>query len=417
MNYTDLEQGLMDAMSRWQIIDCHEHLSPEAERTGKQVDVFTLFSHYTHGDLLTAGMTELEYQSLFNRDVPLETRWKTFAPHWENIRYTSYSRSVLITARKFYGIDDLTADTCRPLSQRIQAANTPGLYTRVLRDACGIRLALTQCGRTQLNSDLLVPLMPLIYEQELGKRNTLTHPSFEAGAEIRSLDDYLAAVQRYVVRMKAEGAVGLKWIARPCPPPSRPDADAAFRSVMDGKELETTWWPEFPHLNPLATYVADWAIKVATEHDLVIAIHTGYWGDFRKLNPVHIIPFLQGHPKARFDIYHLGYPWLREAIMLGKGFPNVWLNLCWTHIISQKFAMDGVDEIIDTVPANKVLAFGGDYGDPVEKIYGHLTMAREDMARVFARRISEGRMTEAQALNMAHKWFWENPRELYRLKV
>ena len=130
-----------------------------------------------------------------------------------------------------------------------------------------------------------------------------------------------------------------------------------------------------------------------------------------------VIPILQRHPKARFDIYHLGYPWVRETLMLGKGFANVWLNLCWTHIISQRFAVAGLDEAIDLVPMNKLLAFGGDYNLPVEKVYGHLVMAREDIAEVLARRIERGLMSETQALDLVRQWFWDNPVELYRLPL
>ena len=52
----------------------------------------------------------------------------------------------------------------------------------------------------------------------------------------------------------------------------------------------------------------------------------------------------------------------------------------------------------------------------MEKVYGHLVMAREDVARVLAKRIMEKQMTETQALALAHKWFWENPKELYGLR-
>ena len=80
-------------------------------------------------------------------------------------------------------------------------------------------------------------------------------------------------------------------------------------------------------------------------------------------------------------------------------------------------ATSAVDECIDLIPINKVLAFGGDYSKPVEKVYGHLVMAREDIANVLVRRIEEGTMGEAQALGIARKWFWDNPVELYRLSV
>lgn len=408
MSVDRLEADFITALEAFEIIDCHEHLGPEAHRIATPVDVFTLFSHYTRGDLLVAGMTEAEYQSLFNQDIPLDRRWKLFAPYWERIRLTSYSRAALLAAKRFYGVEDINEQTYGPLSEAMRHANTPGLYDRVLGEACRIRTALTQCGSTQLGgTPLLTPVMPMVYGLE--RWDDLPHPPFEPNAVVRTLDDYLDAMRRYVLRVKSEGAVGLKMMSNPYEAPSREQALSAFRRLSDG--VDTC----LPVPNPLRDYVVDQTIAFAAQQDMVIAVHTGYWGDFRTLDPLHMIPILQRHPAARFDIYHLGYPWVREALMLGKGFPNVWLNLCWTHIISQRFAMAGLDEAIDLIPSNKMLAFGGDYGLPVEKVYGHLTMAREDIARVLAQRIREGQMSERQALDLARKWFWDNPKELYRI--
>jgi predicted TIM-barrel fold metal-dependent hydrolase len=249
--------------------------------------------------------------------------------------------------------------------------------------------------------------MPLAYEME--RWEAIAHPPFEPTAGVRTLDDYLDALRRYVVRVKSEGAVGLKMMSNPYCQPDRAAALEAFEKLRTGA-IEC-----LPPVNPLRDYVIDQTIAFAATQGLVIAVHTGYWGDFRTLDPLHMIPILQRHPNARFDIYHLGYPWVRQAIMLGKGFPNVWLNLCWTHIISQQFVMAALDEAIDLIPMNKILAFGGDYALPVEKVYGHLVMAREDIARVLARRIGDGFFTEEEALNIAHQWFWDNPRQLYEL--
>jgi hypothetical protein len=74
-------------------------------------------------------------------------------------------------------------------------------------------------------------------------------------------------------------------------------------------------------------------------------------------------------------------------------------------------------ETLDMIPASKVLGFGGDYVLAVEKVYGHLVMAREVMARVFAERIEDGEMSEERALFIARRWLWHNPRELYRLSI
>ena len=119
------------------------------------------------------------------------------------------------------------------------------------------------------------------------------------------------------------------------------------------------------------------------------------------------------HPRADFDLYHLGMPSVRDAVMIGKNLHNVYLNLCWTHIVSQVQACSGIDELLDQVPVNKVLAFGGDYSRPVEKVVGHLHMAREDFATVLGRRIDRDLMGHDEAVALLIAWFWHNPLALY----
>ncbi len=406
-----LAKELFEAMEDFYIIDAHEHLMHESNRTGRVVDVFILFSHYTRFDLFGAGMSESDYRSLFDHRIPLDVRWNLFEPYWEQIRHTSYSRAALLAAKKFYGFEDINRQTYRALSEAIAANNTPGIYQRVLGDACRIKAALTiKWGTRDLESPLLVALRPMLYELETW--DALAHPEFEPDATIRTLDDYLDAVRRYILRSKIQDkAVGLKMRSEPYKTPCREEALSAFNQLKNGT------CDRLPRNNPLRDYVMDEAISYATELDMVIAVHTGYWGDFRELDPLHMIPVIQRHPNTRFDMFHLGYPWVRESLMLGKGFPNVWLNFCWTHIISQKFATEALDEALDLIPVSKISAFGGDYDLPVEKVYGHLVMAKEDVAAALSKRVINGQMTESQALDIARKWFWHNPRELYKLQV
>ncbi len=404
-----LEQRLYDAMAEMEIIDCHEHLAPERDRLATPVDVFTLFSHYTSADLRVAGMSQDAYRSLFDQDIPLDQRWATFRPYWQEIRWGSYARAALLAAKRFYDVDDINDETYEVLSQRIRRANTPGIYERVLADACNIRVALTQCCSTDLDSPILVPLMPIFFDTL--SWDALANELCVADTDATTLDDYVDALGRYIVRSKAEGAVGLKMFSHPYSPPDKAAAETAFNALRSDPEMRLT------QPNPLNDYLVDRGIAIGTANDMVIAVHTGYWGDFRELDPLHMIPILQRYPDTKFDIYHLGYPWVRETLMLGKRIPNEWLNFCWKHIISQRFAVDGLDEAIDLVPMNKILIFGGDYSLAVEKVYGHLVMAREDIAEVLARRIRAGQMNESQALELARKWFWDNPKELYNLDV
>ena len=74
-----------------------------------------------------------------------------------------------------------------------------------------------------------------------------------------------------------------------------------------------------------------------------------------------------------------------------------------------------LDEWLDVVPVTKILAWGGDYWMALEKVYGHLVMARENVAEVLAGRIHRGLMTESHALEVATMMFCTNAETLYNL--
>ena len=101
--------------------------------------------------------------------------------------------------------------------------------------------------------------------------------------------------------------------------------------------------------------------------------------------------------------------------MVAKVCPNVWLNLCWSHSLSAPMTRSALDEWLDLVAVNKIIAFGGDTHLWVEWSVGDLIQARENVAWVLARRTSDGLMNEEQAIDFAHLMFYENPADLYDL--
>ena len=414
MQLTKTEEKLIDAMAGMDIIDCHEHLPPEDDRTSTPQDVFTLFSHYTRHDLFSAGMDPKDYESLFHYDVPLAQRWKKFEPYFQAIRHGSYARAALLTAKEVYGIDDINAKTCRELSDRIAAENTPGIYERILCDRCRIRASLTQCNRTDVAAPL-VPVMPALLLAQIRKRQELEAIAESAGSEVPDTLEQLMNLHRTIMeKWLTEGVVGVKLAAVRNLPTDRKAAEQAFRDLFDGRELK----PDPLGFEVMANFITHELIDIAAELDLVVAVHAGIWGDFRALDSKFMLTLAPAHPQAKFDLYHLGMPFVRDTIVIGKNLPNVYLNFCWTHIISQAQTRSGIDELLDQVPVNKILAFGGDYDRPVEKAVGHLHMARENFAEVFGRRIDRGLMSFDQAVSILKQWFWDNPLRLYsRLQI
>ena len=363
MKKTDeIEKSLVLAMEQFEIIDCHEHLDPEQMRLDLEVDVFTLFRQYMPEELSSAGMTESQYQSLYDRDIPLARRWEIFKPHWENVRLSSYARAVLIAVKKFYDVDDINDNTYEQLSEAIKKNNTPGIFERVLKDACKIRLAMNNTCRA-IDKPFLKPvrfILPYTVENWQQLTEPRTAPDippeefriFDEDIVVRTLDDYLDGMKGFMRRNKAAGSPAVKTASYPYGEPNRQRAVEAFNSLRDGK-VEKLPFP--PEMNPLRDYLVDECISYATELDMAVSVHAGYWNDFRKLDPLNMIPILQRHPDARFDIFHIGFPWVRQTLMLGKSFPNVWINLCWIRIISQQVVVIALEGALDLVTINKIL--------------------------------------------------------------
>jgi uncharacterized protein len=70
--------------------------------------------------------------------------------------------------------------------------------------------------------------------------------------------------------------------------------------------------------------------------------------------------------------------------------------------------------MLDTVPANKIHGFGGDYRT-VELVVGHAEIARREIARVLAEKVIEGRFTEDYAASVGTMLLRDNPLENFDL--
>jgi len=110
-------------------------------------------------------------------------------------------------------------------------------------------------------------------------------------------------------------------------------------------------------------------------------------------------------------------PYVREIGAIAVNYPNTSLNLCWAHSSNAAMTTSALDEYLDWLGSDKLIAFGSDTHQMVEKVYGHLELARRNVASVLARRIDAGLMNCEDALHLARTWFFENPVRIYRLAL
>jgi len=102
-----------------------------------------------------------------------------------------------------------------------------------------------------------------------------------------------------------------------------------------------------------------------------------------------------------------------ELTYLAKHYPNVYIDMCWMYIISPASSKMFLEEWLQAVPLNKIMAFGGDAS--VEWAYGHSRMARDIVTDVLSDMVLDGRITKENAIRIANRILRENAIELFNL--
>jgi len=408
----DQKQAIYDHLCEMPTVDAHEHLHPEPMRCERKVDIFLLFHQYLRVDLICAGMDEQAAADLDDENVPLDRKWASLAPYLDLVRSGSVAQPPFIALRKFFDADDLTEDNYAELSARMREHNRPGLYEKCLREACNIVLVLNQ-NRTMWQTDLFKPILHGPRFIGSGSRQSLIEGCAEDDCEPPAdLASYLAQMEGRVRRHKANGMLGVKGHLHPYVPGDKDAARRAYPRLMadraradDGRIVEA--------------YLKDRLYELCGELDLVVVQHSGIWAgqwaDIVPIRPTNIFALANAHRSTRFDLFHAASPQPADAGFVGRSLPNVYLNACWSHLLSPHLTKLAYHMWLDMMPINRVMAWGGDYWWAVENVYGVVTKVRDILAEVLAERIAAGDFGEARALQIAKRWMHDNPREVYFL--
>jgi len=427
------------------IVDTHEHIMTEEDRNQYAVDFSYLFAHYNISDLRSAGMSPRRLEAVrlpmhnyqvayFKRsgrykyvpepereDMSLDERWQAMEPFWEAIRNTAYAKQTLIAIKEAFGIDDLNRDTYLKLSQAISDSRQPGWYRHILKEKAKIEVSMIDIQETDVDRELFAPVMRLDDFITTQSRLELKRLEEQTGVAIHSLDDLVKAMRVEMEKYIAGGTVGIKNAL-------------AYRRILQydkvtRSEAETTFNRIASHLGeglswleakPLQDYMMHQVIRGAIEAGLPIQIHTGLQEGNENIitnaDPTHLVNLFIEYPEAKFDLFHGGYPYIHEWATLAKYFANVYADLAWLHIISPEIARLLLHEVIETVPGNKIMAYGGD-AVTVEMAYAHSIMARQVVTRVLSEKVAEGYLKEDEAIALARRMLRDNPAALFKLQV
>jgi predicted TIM-barrel fold metal-dependent hydrolase len=419
VTHTSLEQSIFEELCSIPTIDAHEHLPPEESRLKEPRDFYSLFQHYCEADLIACGAAKADMEAFADRTLPLAERWGRFSPFLSKIRTGSYARSALIVVRDLLGLPDLTDDTYETVTSRLQEINKPGLYDHILRDQCNI-VACIQCWWLGSGPypDSFYHLASGADVVDLATRQALDVLSARCDHSIHSLSDLLACMTEMVERWRANPkVVGVKsvhayWRSLAFQRVTAHEAELVFGRILthEGHALSAH------ELIPLQDFLMFELMARTEAVHLPMVFHTGLQaGNANRIanaNPLLLQPLLEEFPQSRIDLFHGGMPWVREIAVLAKYFPGVHLNMAWMHIISPAQARSALSEWLDMVPNNKIFGFGGDYAI-VEKVYGHLKLARQNIAAVLAEKVETGAMSRSEASLVVRRLMFDNPRDFY----
>ncbi len=410
---TELYKRIHEELNKIKMIDCHEHLQRDSELPrGDDIHIGRLFSLYACSDLISSGMPISDMNRVITDSLlsPKE-RWNLLEPWYKRAYNTTYFECLRIAIRDIFGIDDFSSDIIEALTEQMHKEIKPG-FTRKLFDKANIDFAMTN------------PFGPkLIYNPEYSYDCFICdmHDDFtmfdiqplaeQSGIDILCLDDYLRVIDFYFERdgycasgFKVTRAYDriLLW-----EDVSKGSVESIFNRLLAFNDQ-----PDRRDIQKLEDFIMHYLCRKCGEYDLRMKFHTGCHegnGNHIKNSRAALMTnlFLK-YGKTDFDIFHISYPYQEEATLLAKSFANVTLNFCWNWLVNPSAGRRALSDMLDTIPANKIHGFGGDYLF-VEGTYGHAVIARREIARVLCEKIGEGRFSEEYAVKVGRMLLRDNP--------
>ena len=310
---------------------------------------------------------------------------------------------------------------CEPTREAVTAARTeavradaPG-YTRRLLDAAGVVAILSDEGYPQppvpaeefsatlggVTVHRVARLEPWILQHREG-----TFEDLVSGVESEATD---AAADPNCVAFKSIVAyrTGLD-VGKP----SRRDAEEAFDLWKGGGWQETR-----EDAKPVRDFLIRRALGVAAATDRVFHFHCGGGDpdiDLVHARPENLFPLLIDVQDQPVVLVHSGYPWIREAAYVASVLPNVSLEL--SELIPWGWGQVewGLEMLVGTVPAAKLLYGSDEAGEP-EAFWVSALLARSTLERVLARFVDRDYVTVDEAERLGRLVLGDACRRLHGL--
>ena len=397
------------------------------------MDFYTVFLGYLAADLVTSGMDEEDLEKLNSPGMDLKEKWEIFFPYWNLAKNTHYSKSALIFVKDLFGIEVIDHKATVEITEKLKESNKTDYYHKILKKKCNIGYILNDLDplrgkgiikQIEPDKDYFLPILRADELIMINSKRDLEKIEKQENISIYSFHDYIDYTDSvfekrpkiYGVKIGIAYGRDIKFLDV-----SKQQAEESFGKLLNIKKYGWHRTREkdnisIEELRDFQDYMYHYCIKKAIQYDLPAQIHTGIHAgvenDIRNSNPTLLTDVILKYKKAKFDLFHTGYPFADELICMVKTSKNCYFNMCWMSTISRLLYKNILNLAIEMLPSNKIFGFGGD-NVRIEGSYAAIKIARETIAEVLCSRIKEGYFDFRQAIEFAERILAKNPEEVY----
>lgn len=395
-----------------------------------EISIFDLFVAYVPDIMRSAGMSWAQSKRFIDRTTPFDERWDIFAAWYPHFQAHSYCQAVVIALRELYQLREVSKEEFLRISNILGNEDHSSLY-RDLFARYGIEKALTFIAyddtRAFEHHPLLTPV-PSLHDIMIHSFLDIKRLEAATGMDIVYLSDVCSALDALFADYHKQGIKNIKFANgnrrvlnfQAC---TFEQAERTFNAIMDiritGEHYNGVQaFPRLPdeQILTLDNYLTPYMVSLAQKYNMNVIFHisTHVW-NLNSVEPCraqHLEWLIRKFPKVRFVLLHCSMPFIDEAVLLARNFPNVYLNMTWCHIIDRLQTMELIKKCATTLPLNKIHAFGGDYSYPHTAI-GHLMLAKDNLYQALCELIDRQMITQDQAYYIVRAWLYDNPVHFY----
>lgn len=393
---------------------------------GREYDLpHFLFSTFLGGDMASAGYgfgsKMVDY--LGNPAIPVETEaaWEAIKPFLDSVRNTAYFRYLLISLKNLFNIEeqDLFSNKWIEASRRMQAYSREQIGKGgELCKRMGVK-ATALDGK--LDADQFVTLEEGPHKLlHIGRMDMFIHEDrgLLETIEMHPTTDFDEWVEHFKTRFRGyqqAGAAGFKsgLAYNRRIEYSNPGKDIAAKifknGLLNANHSERTIYQDY-----MMNLLCQLCLEAGLPLQIHSGMHAGIGNTLENSKPTLLNDLFGRYPELRVDLFHGGYPWIEQAGLMAKYFPNVFINGCWLMHISPSAYRRALVSWIETVPMTKIFAWGGDH-DILEQSYASLILAKDLIIEVLADLVDQGYIDLELALHIARRILHDNGANFWKI--